>query len=303
MRRQLFRLLLMLAIAFRLGAVEAGAPKLSLAFAGSERLPQVVVDGTPAIIHTQGLFVSARHLLITGRHESDPTRACLVRIRRDNERAVEYLDITPAEPTEHHLDHPGGFDVTAHGEFWIPISTSHRQGPTQVVRYKIGDDGPLTSLTPTASFSVDDHLGAVACLGDGTLLAANWDTQTMSRWSATGAQLPMNETGTTRSPSDHLAIQDWKHASGKAGIPNRRGLIMAGGLIKSAGKSIAAVQLLELSQDRMIVLQSILLDRPTNVARPVTNEGLALYGNELYLLPEDLGRGAKLLRYDIVRSP
>ena len=39
-----------------------------------------------------------------------------------------------------------------------------------------------------------------------------------------------------------------------------------------------------------------LAPRP-DVGRPVTNEGLALLQNELFLLPEDFGKGAKVLRY------
>ena len=56
---------------------------VALSYAGSQTLPEVIVDGRPAAIHTQGLFVTATHFYVTGRLERSDRRSLFLAFNRD----------------------------------------------------------------------------------------------------------------------------------------------------------------------------------------------------------------------------
>ena len=270
-----------------------------LTFIDATILPEIEISGQKVKIHTQGLYVTADAWLVTGRLEFPPKRPLLIRIPRENSSHYEVLDLSAYIPQHANvkkavLDHPGGFDRDRDNIFWIPISTSHRRGPTTILGIRIDPSMPLANGVKTVrAFPFADHLGAICCGEQHQLLAANWDTRKIYAIdSITGkANRDYNWETFANLANVHLAVQDWKFD------PTRK-LILASGIDKSLQRR---------SDDPNAVVAVVNLDQKTvnlirvkprdDVLRPLTNEGMAPYGSELFLLPEDFGRGAKILRY------
>ena len=154
------------------------------------------------------------------------------------------------------------------------------------------------------SIELGDHIGAVCCV-ENDLLGASWDTKTIYRLSTSktaaedaGKGMVVRE-AVDRSkfipddPNWFLAVQDWKYDAESK-------FVVAGGIDKSPDrpreKSKSVIGLINL---RSKAVSNLRFDPIDGVARPLTNEGMALYQGELFLLPEDLGRGAKILRFKI----
>lgn len=256
-------------------------------------LPDVVIGGKQVSIHSQGLYATEQHFLVTGRLESLPKKAMLLRFSRGADRTVEYLDITPPDANEETLDHPGGFDRDDNGLFQIPLSTSHRRGPTLVQGYRVDAKRPLSEATVVTTALIDDHLGAVCCHGD-TMLAANWDTKSIYFIRDGMVVKKMEQVSALNRGNPTVAVQDWKSWPGDDTVGESRRMIL-GGLIKGKQPQ-AIIQVVDLFADK--VYATHLMKRRVDVSKPITNEGLAILGDSLYLLPEDIGHGAKVLRYE-----
>ena len=144
------------------------------------------------------------------------------------------------------------------------------------------------------SVFINDHIGAVCCLENGKLLAATWDTKTVYRIDTAGRDLKIQTWNQVMDDTPGLAVQDWK-------FDRKRKLIVASGIDKSASRkatdSNAVVAWIDPSGKRATKL--LRLAPRSDVTRPLTNEGMALFNGELYLLPEDIGQGAKLLRFGL----
>ena len=289
------------------------AAEVTLSYAGSERLPDVVVDGRPAVIHTQGLFVTDAHYYVTGRLERNTRRALFLVFDRSSPGHYDVVDITPrarqasgregsaASPSRATvtLDHPGGFDSDGRA-FWIPVARSQPRGPTAILRLEHDPKQPPSKWRRQIAFRVDDHIGALAWdATTGRLYGANWDTQRVYAWSANGTELAaIARTDMVAGQRDWcLAVQDWKGLSGSQLFPP--GILVAGGIDKrpdrDATESSAVVQWLDPIRRRC--LAQVRLGPVPDYAGTATREGLAWHDDQLYLLPADLGRGATILRY------
>lgn len=285
-------------------SIYAQAPDFQ--FEGSDPLPAVRIDGLEAVIHTQGLFVTKDHYYVTGRLETEPKRAFFLRFHRQELERYETIDITSDSTpgSEKTLDHPGGFDF-AQGSFWIPVASSTPHGPTVILRIAMRPREPLANWSPRIAFRVDDHIGAICYEpATSTLYGANWDTRSVYAWDTSGKlKKKIGRDKLVRDNADwQLAVQDWKTAAG--GFFTSPSVIIVGGIDKSptrlANESVAVVEFLDLAQQ--ISLARVRMSSITGVRQPVTNEGLAWYGSRLFLLPEDIGRGAKVLRFRLRRG-
>ena len=221
----------------------------------------------------------------------------LLRFRRYESHTVETLDITPDPIDGQSLDHPGGFDVDSEGRFWIPLSTSDARGPSLVCRVTIAPDQPLAMCRSETVFRVDDHIGAMCCLGD-LIVGANWDTRHVYIWNTDGTEQRRIERRQLFDGGSEwaLAVQDWKHFD-----RDGHSWTIAGGLDKSGSAPQATIQWIDLV--KRDVMQTFRFGEMLGVTRPITNEGLAVRGDTLFLLPEDIGRDAKVLRLAITEVP
>jgi len=277
-------------------AVVAAQPFAPLRLINSDTLPKVIIDGEPVKIHTQGLYVTNQDYIVTGRVDTPPRRPVVLRFCRDRSAQYETLSLKALAGPNGTLDHPGGFDRDADGVFWIPLSTSHSRGPTKLIGISLRD-GKLPDDTSEIARMIDvpDHLGAVCCLPDRKLLAANWDTRNIYLIDSTSGELLekfdhddyLRDSGAIR-----LAVQDWKFDP----AANRA---IAGGLDKSRDRkpdqSQAVVAVVDPAARSVVEIHR--LPSPDGAGKPVTNEGLAVHGGKLYLLPDDIGRGAEVLSY------
>ena len=262
------------------------------------QLPDVEVDGKQVKIHSQGLYVTEQDYIVTGRIDTPPRRPVVIRFPREDLNSYEFLDLGPIDHGNAGLNHPGGFDRDQQGVFWIPLSTSHRRGPTIVVGIKLSERKlPANVSEIHESFEVPDHLGAICCLNEGRLLAANWDTNTVYLInSSTGKveeQIPHDQFFGNAN-GVHLAVQDWK-------FDRKSKLVIAGGIDKSPARKPQESGAVVAWIDPVLrkITKLIRLDARADVARPLTNEGMSLRNGKLFLLPEDFGHGAKILSFSL----
>jgi len=270
-----------------------GAGEMEITLESQTPIPEFKIDGHVAHIHSQGLFVDDRYIWVTGRLETAPKRALLVRIDRAILSDVEVLDLTPPEVEGQRLDHPGGFDFDGKS-FWIPISGSSPKSPSVIVRVPYRPKQRLASVQVQTVFQVDDHIGAIAINRDnGHFYGANWDTKVVHAFSPQGKRLRKikRENLVAGDPQWALAVQDWKGLGG--------GRVLAGGIDKRANPTSdqprAMIGLLDV--DRQQLVAKARLKTPKSWAGHVTNEGLAIKGDQLFLLPGDLGKGAIMFHY------
>jgi hypothetical protein len=282
-------LFLALLVSSPLSANAQSQPK----FLDATPLPPMTIDGNSVRVHTQGLFVREDDWLVTGRLESAPKRPLLFRFAGTKKSSLEVVDLTLASDSNVSLDHPGGFDRDANGIFWVPVSTSNRRGPSVILGIILAPDQPLKAMKIVHSIFIDDHVGAVCCMDESKLLAATWDTKTVYRIDTAGRDVKIQTWNQVMKNVPGLAVQDWK-------FDRQRKMIVASGIDKSTsrkeGDSNAVVAWIDPSSKNATTMR---LAPRNDVARPLTNEGMALFNGELYLLPEDMGSGAKVLRFGL----
>ncbi len=123
--------------------------------------------------HPQGLTLHDGHWLVTTVHPSSK-RGSLSTFDRSGQHVGE-LDVTDGERI-----HPGGIDgPRANDGLWIAVAEYRPHSTSCVIR--VDDRRRITDR-----FDVNDHLGAVCDLGDGTLLAVSWGSRDIYRFSHEG---------------------------------------------------------------------------------------------------------------------
>ncbi len=277
--------------------------KHQLTYQSQIKIPAFEIDGLPARIHTQGIYVTKNSIYVTGRLERIPKRALFLRFDRNDLSQVEFLDITPTPNAKQHieagLDHPGGFDYDGLS-FWIPVAISKPHSSTAIIKVHSLLDTSLANATTELAFVLGDHFGALAVdRKNKRIFGANWDTQVIAVWDTKGTVLE-------RIPRDQLihansnwalAVQDWKCLSGST--------ILAGGKDKDPrrekSQSRAVLDWIDIEQHQL--LDRIRIIDPDGKSQTLTHEGMALYKNDLFLLPGDLGDSATIYRYRLEVLP
>lgn len=153
--------------------------------------------------------------------------------------------------------HPGGFG--RHGQaLWVPVA-EYRRDSTSIIQAR--DAG---TLALTSSFTVNDHIGALAGSAHG-LIGCNWDARVFYAWTFDGRQTERVE---------HLGAARYQdlHWMGDA--------LLAGGLIGQTGV-IDRLGWPSLDLEERIVVGA------TDRGVVLTHEGLTLVGDEVLLMPED----------------
>lgn len=154
--------------------------------------------------------------------------------------------------------HPGGMSSDGKS-LWIPVA-EYRRHSTSVIQKR-----NLRSLELEFSFTVDDHIGCLAVTPT-ELIGGNWDSREFYVWDHQGRLLRK-----VANPTPN-GYQDMKYFDGK--------LVAAGLLPRKTG----AIDWLDAGSFRL--LQRVPIGQ-TSRGVPFTNEGMALRGDQLFLLPED----------------
>ncbi len=266
-----------------------------------------MIGGKIAYAHTQGLEIVDGSYFATARQEDvQPKRALLLRTGPDR-RSWDWWDVTPerphpsaaatltGDPVVPIMDHPGGLQYAV-GRLWIPLAESRRTGRTLIRAYEVAALHPERTAVPAFEFAVADHLGALAVSSDGTkLLGANWDTEQVYVWNGRG-ELQRTISGDALAPwglgansradgRPGIAVQDWKAMSG---------WLVGSGLRKATTSAESVLTFLPITLTGAGPAREFVLPAPagTQLAR----EGMAIAGDLVHFLPEDLGATNRLYR-------
>ena len=270
-------------------------------------LPPLHINGKPSKAHTQGLLVHQNGFFVTARRDDiNPRRALLLWLRcnpssqkencNESKRTwTKIWDITPtSQPASWSgmLDHPGGFDSDGEN-LWIPISQSRRNSKTIVRKFSIRSLIDKGDATPTESITINDHIGAIAVSrSPNRLFGANWDTLLAYELPVDGNPMHHYERNSfiRNLPSWSIAVQDWKV---------HEGFLVASGLDKSsklpASRARSLIQLINV-KTRQITAE---LRLPRRASGNFTREGMAVFNEHIWLLPDDLEEENKLYRFSL----
>lgn len=125
--------------------------------------------------HPQGLTIDRNRWVVATVHPRVPRGDVCVFDRSGS--LINHVDVTDGARI-----HPGGLDSSNDSSLWVAIAEYRPNSTTMVICF----DGDFDVM---ARFTVDDHLGAICDLGDGTLFAVSWGSRTLYRLSCTGAIL------------------------------------------------------------------------------------------------------------------
>jgi hypothetical protein len=212
-----------------------------------------VVNLEGAVYHVQGVDLDAEHIWVTS-VDSEGQRAWLHQFSRATAKLERQVDLTDGPRY-----HPGGFSV--HGDsIWVPVA-EYRPHSSAVI-----EEFDRHTLVLKQKILVPDHLGCLAVTPDG-LLAGNWDSKELYVLDMSGKQIRVIENPTNNN------YQDMKFDHGM--------LVASGTITRTTG----AVDWFAWPSMKLVRrLRSGATDR----GKAYTAEAMAVVGNDLYFVPEDV---------------
>jgi hypothetical protein len=214
--------------------------------------------------HVQGLELRKQFYFVTS-VDTKQRRGWLFKINRQNAELDSKMELTDAA-----LVHPGGIQFDGR-YLWIPNAEYRRDSRTII--YGVDPN----NLKIRRSFSVDDHIGAIASNGKNLLYGVNWDARHFYTWNLNGYQLNKIESPTS------MAYQDIKYFASK--------LLCSG---HKSGNSVIDI----IDPEKWTLVKRIDLPRDS-WKNTLSREGMAFDGN-LYFLPDD-GPESKIMVFTLIR--
>lgn len=159
--------------------------------------------------------------------------------------------------------HPGGVQLQGKS-LWVPVAEYRPRSSSTVLRLD------AQTLAEEAAFAVEDHLGAIAADGKGTLWAVNWDSRAFYVFSESGALKRQFDSATG------VAYQD---------LEWHEEYLWALGSTKLEGVPTAVVDQLR-PDDGKLIRRWVLAGRPKRGGL-YSREGFSRLGSDLFVLPED----------------
>lgn len=164
--------------------------------------------------------------------------------------------------------HPGGIALDG-DDLWVPVA-EYRPGSTSMIQRR-----DKRSLALRSQFVVEDHIGCAAVRGQ-EVFGGNWDARQIAVWNREGRLLRRQDNPTNTRYQDLKFDGPWLVGSGLR------------------GRESGAVDWLH--------PETLALRRRMTVGRTdrgviFTNEGMAIAGGVLYLLPEDAP--SRLFAFDL----
>jgi len=213
--------------------------------------------------HVQGIDTDGNHLWVTSVDRASRKGFLQEFAVSDGrlERSVEIQD--------GHRFHPGGIAADV-DSIWIPVA-EYRAKSTAVIQRR-----NKRTLALESQYAVDDHIGCIAVTPK-FLIGGNWDSRDFYFWDHQG-KLIRKVSSTTGN-----AYQDIKFRDGH--------VVGSGTLV--GGR--AAVDWLDLSIGLVRRLELGKTDR----SQPYTREGMTLFQDRLWLLPED--GDSRLFQFELAR--
>ena len=166
--------------------------------------------------------------------------------------------------------HAGGIAATA-DSIWIPVA-EYRKESTAVIQRR-----NKNTLSLEFQFPVSDHIGCLAVTPQ-FLIGGNWDSRDFYVWDHRG-KLVRKLPSTT--------------ANGYQDLKFRDGQLVASGMLLGGHAAVDWLDASSLTLIRRLPLGN------TDRAAPLTREGMTLFENRLWLLPED--GDSRLFIFDLPR--
>lgn len=211
------------------------------------------------IFHVQGLELEERRIWVTS-VDAAGRRAFLHEFDRATGQALRRLELTDGARY-----HPGGISISGRS-IWVPVAEMTAKSSSVLV--EIDAD----TLEIQRKIPVADHLGCVAVSGD-QLVAGNWDSRQFHVFdleSGAPVRIVQNPTQTR--------YQDIKFVGDQ---------LVAGGALSLWDGSVDWIDWPSLKVTQTRRAGSIGPVRPFGRGGPLTGEGMAVEGRNLYVIPED----------------
>lgn len=234
-------------------SAKAAVPTATAQVAGVEdaRLVETIpLDGT--LYHVQGVDLDRDHIWVTSVDQKD-RKAYLHQFSRATHKLERQVDLTDGPRF-----HPGGFSIDG-DSIWVPVAEYTRNSSAVLLELD------KRTLAVERRIAVPDHIGCVAVTKD-SLIAGNWDSRKFYVFSKEGKLLR-----TVDNPSA-TRYQDIKFVGGDL-VGSGTGPTAGGAIEWLAWPSMKLVRRLRAGT--------------TDRGKPYTEEGMALKGRDLYLLPEN----------------
>jgi hypothetical protein len=204
------------------------------------------------LYHVQGIDLDKEHLWVTSVDAANH-KGYLHQFNRKTGKFERQLDLTDGVRF-----HPGGFSIRGNS-IWLPVAEYQRHSTA------ILEEIDKRTLTVKRKFTVADHIGCVAISSD-TLIAGNWDSRQFYVLDFEGKQ---------------LRIVDSPQANHYQDIKFMNGMLVASGVLSHTSGAVDWLAWPSLKLVRRIPFGV------TDQGVPYTAEGMAIQGQNLYLLPEN----------------
>ncbi|WP_416908555.1 MAG: DUF6454 family protein [Polymorphobacter sp.] len=211
------------------------------------------------LFHVQGLDIDAQHIWVTSVDKANH-KGYLHQFDRKTGQFLRRLDVSDGARY-----HPGGIAI-ANGSIWVPVA-EYRPGSSAVLL-----EIDTETLTVRRKIEVGDHLGCVAAT-EQRLVAGNWDSRLFYVFDLGSTAPPQ----VVKNPSP-TAYQDMKFVGDQ---------LVAGGARTPWSGTLDWIDWPSMKITRTLRSGAVGLVRPFGRGGAYTGEGLALEGQDLYLLPED----------------
>lgn len=220
--------------------------------------------------HVQGIDTDGKHLWVTA-------------VERSTRKGFLYEFSLPDGKLERSVEvqngdryHPGGIAASP-DSLWIPVAEYRRTSSALIQKRS------KKTLALEFEFKVPDHIGCLAVTSD-LLIGGNWDSRDFYVWDHQG-NLLRKVPSTTGNGYQDLKVHN--------------GQLVASGLLPTPVQGRrAAIDWLDLKSFSR--LRRVLLGN-TDRNVPYTQEGMTIFGSQLWLLPEDVD--SRLFQFDLTKLP
>lgn len=202
--------------------------------------------------HVQGIDIDGTHLWVTS-VERASRKGFLQEFAVADGRLERSIEIQDGDRF-----HPGGIAADA-DSIWVPVA-EYRAKSSAVIQRR-----SKRTLGLLSQFPVDDHIGCIAVTPE-FLIGGNWDSRDFYLWDHQGKLIRKV------SNASENAYQDIKF---------RDGQVVASGLLAGRRAAIDWLDLLSLRLTHRLPLGA------TDRSEPLTREGMTIFENRIWLLPED----------------
>lgn len=231
-------------------SAKGAAPTTITGVEGARLVETIPLDGT--LYHVQGVDLDRDHIWVTSVDQKD-RKAYLHQFSRTTHKLERRVDLTDGPRF-----HPGGFSIYK-DSIWVPVAEYKRDSSAVLIELD------KHTLAVKRRIPVSDHIGCVAVTKD-SLIAGNWDSRQFYVLDKNGRQIRKFD-----NPSS-TSYQDIKFIDGD--------LVGSGNTSKTTGA-------IEWFTWPSMKLMRRLRAGATDKGQPYTNEGMALKGKDLYLVPEN----------------